>query len=231
MKVILSGATGFIGGEVLNQALVHPKITSLVCLTRKPLPESVANNPKVKVIIIKDFTSYPPDVLSQLEGAEGCIWALGSPARKNPNLEQCREIEIGYTHAAAEAFAKALVPPLKGQGKSFRFMYLSGKMAERDTNKKLWFMHNSRTIKGEVENGLLAIEEKESGFEVSIVRPGGVLAKDTILPNILVGITLSIKVDELAAAMIFEGVESAQGTRTLENDALRQKGNEILKAI
>lgn len=73
--------------------------------------------------------------------------SLGSPARKNPDLEDCRKIEIGYTHAAAEAFANSLVPPLKSQGKTFRFVYLSGALAERDTNKKLWFMHDSRTIK------------------------------------------------------------------------------------
>ncbi|KUJ24125.1 uncharacterized protein LY89DRAFT_713044 [Mollisia scopiformis] len=218
MKAILSGSTGFIGGEILNQALTHPSITSLVCITRKPLPEAVANNPKVKVVIIKDFLSYPPETR-----------ALGSPAHKNPNLEDCKKIEIGYTHAAAETFSKSLVPSLKSQGKSFRFVYLSGKMAERDTDKKLWFMHNARSIKGQVENGLLAIQEKEPGFEVSVARPGGVLAKDSIIPSILVGITMSIKVDELAAAMISEATANSKGTRTLECDALRKKGNEILK--
>jgi hypothetical protein len=114
MKVILSGATGFIGREVLAQALAHPSITSLVCLSRRALPESVTTNPKVNVIIVSDFTSYPPETLAQLEGAEACIWyvvqyncppqqfqhcnptteadsnrALGSPAHKNPNLEDC----------------------------------------------------------------------------------------------------------------------------------------------
>jgi N-acetyl-gamma-glutamylphosphate reductase len=74
MKVILSGATGFIGGEVLTQALAHPSITSLICLSRRALPESVTTNPKVKVIIVSDFTSYPPEILAQLEGAGCCIW-------------------------------------------------------------------------------------------------------------------------------------------------------------
>lgn len=74
MKVILTGATGFIGGEVLLQALGHPSITSLICLTRKALPEAVTSNPKVKVINLDEFSSYPPEILSQLEGAESCIW-------------------------------------------------------------------------------------------------------------------------------------------------------------
>ena len=42
--------------------------------------------------------------------------ALGSPARQNPNLEDCRKIEIGYTVAAAEAFTKSLAPPIEGGG-------------------------------------------------------------------------------------------------------------------
>ena len=74
MKVILSGATGFIGREVLNQALAHPAITSLVCITRKVLPEPARSNPKLKAIILTDFLSYTPEILSQLEGAESCIW-------------------------------------------------------------------------------------------------------------------------------------------------------------
>lgn len=74
MKVILSGATGFIGGEVLNQALAHPTITSLVCLTRRALPERASSNPKLKVIVLTDFLTYTPEILSQLEGAESCIW-------------------------------------------------------------------------------------------------------------------------------------------------------------
>jgi hypothetical protein len=126
----------------------------------------------VNVIIVSDFTSYPPETLAQLEGAEACIWyvvqynyppqqfqhcsptteadsnrALGSPAHKNPNLEDCRKIEIGYTLAAAEAFTKSLAPPLKAEGKTFRFVYLSGMLANRDRKKTPWFMPNARNIK------------------------------------------------------------------------------------
>lgn len=45
MKVILSGATGFIGGEVLRQALADPAIKSLTCITRRALPDPVTSNP------------------------------------------------------------------------------------------------------------------------------------------------------------------------------------------
>jgi hypothetical protein len=73
--------------------------------------------------------------------------ALGSPAHKNPDLEDCRKIEIGYTLAATEAVTKSLAPPLKAVGKTFRFVYLSGMLANRDTKQTPWFMPNAKNIK------------------------------------------------------------------------------------
>ena len=75
MKVILAGVTGFIGGEVLNQCLHNPAITSIVALSRRniPLPIGV-DTKKLKVKIMEDFLTYPDDVLQELKGAEGCVW-------------------------------------------------------------------------------------------------------------------------------------------------------------
>lgn len=229
MKVIISGATGFIGKEVLNYALSQESISSVLCISRRALPEPISSNPKVKVIILEDFTSYPPDVLTQLEGAEACIWALGKPAFKSSDLELCRKIEVDFCHAAAKAFCSSLSPSLKKRRKTFRFVYLSGWGAERDTTKKLWMMRDTRTIKGEVENGLLDLQGKEgSNFEVSVARPFGVVSKDTLMPNMVIKCFDVIKVDTLAAAMVNEVVENLPGTRTYENKALRSIGENIL---
>ena len=80
MKVILAGSSGFIGQEVLSQALSNPTITSLVALSRRPLPTS---NPKLKTILLEDFTSYSPAVLQELSGAESCIWCALLPNSQN----------------------------------------------------------------------------------------------------------------------------------------------------
>ena len=73
MKVILTGSTGFIGGGVLSQCLQHPAITSIIVLSRRALPDSVLS-PKVKVIIMDDFASYPDNVLKEIAGADACLW-------------------------------------------------------------------------------------------------------------------------------------------------------------
>lgn len=72
MKIVLTGATGLIGAEVLQQCLANPAITSIVSLSRRPL-DSVANS-KLKVVVLKDFTVYDEEVMGALEGAEACIW-------------------------------------------------------------------------------------------------------------------------------------------------------------
>ncbi|KAH7319248.1 hypothetical protein BKA65DRAFT_514095 [Rhexocercosporidium sp. MPI-PUGE-AT-0058] len=223
MKVILTGSTGFIGSEVLSRAIDHPFITSIICITRRALPESIFSNPKVKVIILKDFTSYPPEVISQLSGAEACIWALGVPSTSS------QKIEVEYTLAAASAFSQHLAPELRSKDKKFRFIYLSGMLANRDASKKLWFLQEKRTMKGTTENGLLAIEQKEgNNMDIIIARPGGVLAKETRVPDILVGLTKSIKVDELAAFLVMAASVTKEGERTWENDAVREAGKMAL---
>lgn len=74
MKVILAGSTGFIGSEVLTQCLANPAITSLVALSRRKLPNPVCSDPKLKTVILEDFTAYSDEVLEECAGAEGCIW-------------------------------------------------------------------------------------------------------------------------------------------------------------
>lgn len=73
MKVILLGSTGFIGNAVLNSCLTNKAITSIVALSRRHLPEEAAN-PKLTVVIVENFMSYPDTVLEQLKDADACIW-------------------------------------------------------------------------------------------------------------------------------------------------------------
>jgi nucleoside-diphosphate-sugar epimerase len=73
MKIILTGSTGVIGSAVLQKCLQNPSITSIVVLSRRPL-SSHFSSPKLKVIILTDFLTYPDDVLAQLDDAQACIW-------------------------------------------------------------------------------------------------------------------------------------------------------------
>ena len=55
MKLILTGATGFVGGEVLSQALKDPDIERVTVFTRRALP---LQHPKLHQIELADFTDW-----------------------------------------------------------------------------------------------------------------------------------------------------------------------------
>jgi nucleoside-diphosphate-sugar epimerase len=74
MKVVLTGSTGFIGSKVLTQSLANPAVTSLVALSRRKLTDPVCSDPKLKTVIVEDFTAYLDEVLEECAGAEACIW-------------------------------------------------------------------------------------------------------------------------------------------------------------
>jgi uncharacterized protein YbjT (DUF2867 family) len=79
MKVLITGATGAIGGAVLKQCLKHPGITSIVALVRRELPADFipsddANRDKFTAVVIKDFATWSPDVLAQIKDADAMIW-------------------------------------------------------------------------------------------------------------------------------------------------------------
>lgn len=78
MHLILTGATGLVGSAVLSYmtSLGPDKIDKISIISRKPVPEA-AKHPHINVIIHKDFTNYA-DILDQLQGASGCVWALGT---------------------------------------------------------------------------------------------------------------------------------------------------------
>jgi hypothetical protein len=74
MKVILTGSTGFIGGEVLSQCIRHPSITSIIVLSRREILDVSSSDEKTKVVIVDNFASYPENVVTEIADADACIW-------------------------------------------------------------------------------------------------------------------------------------------------------------
>lgn len=145
MKIILTGATGLIGSAVLQRLISLPTITSIIVLSRRELP---TKHPKIQTIIIHDFLhGYSPDVLASIQGAEACIWVLGSPTSG-------REVHHDMTMAATKAFSENCVEQVGkdsggggGGQKAFRFVYTSGSLVVRDQNAQTWFMGDGRKMR------------------------------------------------------------------------------------
>lgn len=79
MKLIVAGATGFVGTEVIRQALSNPKVTSILALARRttPVPSNTgpgADASKLQSVVCDNFEDYSEGVKQQLAGADACVW-------------------------------------------------------------------------------------------------------------------------------------------------------------
>ncbi|KAK4554167.1 hypothetical protein LTR86_008694 [Recurvomyces mirabilis] len=155
--IILTGATGQAGSAILSYALNSPAIARISVLGRRP-PKLAENQPKANIITHSDFEHYPQEILDQLRGATGCIWAQGISSR-GMKEDEYTKITLDYPVAAAKAFA--------GLGENVKFVYMSGEGA--DINEKASMMFGR--IKGRAERTLLGMQKELPSLKVYAIRP------------------------------------------------------------
>jgi len=226
MDIIVTGSTGQIGSTFLTTALSSSSISKIHAPTRRPLSisDSSLNNP-----IHTDFKHYPSTLLAQFANVQTCIWTMGvlhgkvaqiAKERDCPELDVLREVDVEYSMAAAEAFLRDIQPTLGG--KKFRFIFVSGAGAERDANQSFWFMEDVRTSKGEAERALLEFARQNSDrFEVIVVRPGGVVDRNTSMPNVLLKGIASLREDQLAAVLLHLATNGSERDTLYSGDVCR----------
>jgi len=73
--------------------------------------------------------------------------ALGGIPQKFPDLATAQKVNIDFPYAAAQAFISLLGPEMRSRKAKFRFLYVSGKAADRDLEKKHRWFHDARHIK------------------------------------------------------------------------------------
>lgn len=117
------------------------------------------NHPKAKVIIHEDYESYPPELLEQLKGATGCVWAQGISS-VGVKEEEYTKITVDYPWAAAKAFS--------GLSEQMNFVYISGEGANMDETKggQLY-----ARVKGRAERQLLKLAQDRATLNVFNLRP------------------------------------------------------------
>ena len=75
MKVVIGGATGLLGSELVRQSLRMPTVTSVVALGRRPVDVPQGADPsKLKNVVVEDFGNFSEEVRKEFEGANACIW-------------------------------------------------------------------------------------------------------------------------------------------------------------
>jgi len=145
-SILLLGATGLVGREVLAQALADPRIRRLVAPTRRALAEK---HPKLENPIV-DFNALPAD--APWWGCDGAICTLGTTMKRAGSGEAFRKVDYDYVLAGASLTKRHGV-------KAFALVSALG------ANPSASFFYPR--VKGEIEQAVAAL-----GFEsLTILRP------------------------------------------------------------
>ncbi|KAI1780703.1 putative nucleoside-diphosphate-sugar epimerase [Hypoxylon cercidicola] len=224
MKLIVSGATGFVAREVIRQSLGRREITSVIALARKPvsIPENLedeADSSKLKSVIVQDYDCYSEDAMNEFAGAAACIWtvAIAPSKSKMYNFEEVKRVCQTCTLAGLKTMHQS------GLSKPFRFFYMSGAGNEQDPTKTLQYQSQYRHMRGETETKVLALAN-ELDVEAAIAKPGFITAPGDILKSVIgtavqwsLGVP-SISVVDLAAALIDQVVNGFEKEQLLPED-------------
>ncbi|KAH8718804.1 hypothetical protein HC256_003433 [Beauveria bassiana] len=234
MKLIVVGATGLIGTEVIRQALLHKSVTSVIVLGRRPTPppESVPAGPeleKFQSVTLEDFTNYTEHVKSQLSGADACIW-------HTMDFEAVKTVCVDYVMKGFDTLKQL---PRPKSGKPLRFVYASGAKAERDQTKKPWILGDYTLMRGRVETQLLDATAESGGvMETCLLRIGLVKSPERMgyITGMLahaaagiIGLPL-IDIREIGGAAVSAAVHGFDKD-TLDNDELIAMGRKELREI
>ncbi|TDZ38801.1 Botcinic acid biosynthesis cluster B protein 16 [Colletotrichum spinosum] len=164
MHLILTGATGLVGSSALDAMLKMKDVTKISILSRRPVPYADdAKDARINVVIHKDFDHYDAELLDQLKGANGAVWALGISQNK-VTKEEYVKITQDYALAAARAFAT--LPPAD---EPFRFVYVSALGATQQAGR---FTSIFARVKGETETLLSEMRAANPRLQAESIRPG-----------------------------------------------------------
>ena len=150
MRALVLGPTGVVGDAIVREALVDPRITSILAVSRRPLPHK---HPKLETFVLADFSSFEP-MRSDLAKVDFVLCALGISWYQTTGEAQYRVITHDYVMACARVAAIA--------NPSMHFCFVSGRGASA-TSSQAW-----ARIKAETEHDLGAV----FGSRLTVFRPG-----------------------------------------------------------
>jgi nucleoside-diphosphate-sugar epimerase len=166
MKILVTGATGTVGGDLIREATKYEQVDFIVALSRKPLEIS---DKKLRVVLHQDYLNYE-SIESEFKNIDWVIWCLGI-SQSQVSKEEYIKITFDYTIKAADFLRK--VNPSAG------FIFVSGEGANEEGKATTLF----GKIKGKVETYLLTMKFTN----LYIVRPGGIrpihMNKNTAMVN------------------------------------------------
>jgi uncharacterized protein YbjT (DUF2867 family) len=217
--VIMTGATGMVGGCALRACLENPDVSLVTTIGRRRMG---INNARLREVVVRDFTDYSA-LTDALENQDAALYCLGAYTGAVPD-DLFRQITVDYTLAFARSLHRA--------SPQAAFCFLSGQGADQTEKSRMAFAR----YKGAAEKALLEI-----GFpRVHIFRPGYIYpVTPRREPNLVYTITrflypllhriypnIGISSKDLAAAMVHAGL---YGTGENDNPVLENRDIRSMK--
>ncbi|KAJ5611709.1 hypothetical protein N7528_008814 [Penicillium herquei] len=235
MKLIVVGATGLVGSEIIRQSLAIDEITEVIALARHPIQIENSSSSKVKSVVVRDYAEYPEDVKAKLAGADACIWTVAiTPFRAgNFPFAEVKRVCQDCTLAGFKAIYEA------GPQRPFRFLYFSAEGTPRDPSKRPMLMGDYQIMRCNTENMVIGFPTQFPGTQTCIAQPGVVTNSTTwsraALAFLFRGVNLitrripNVDRSELSAAVLHQAVYGFEKETLLNND-LARLGQASLKA-
>lgn len=130
MKIILTGATGFVGEGVLLACLQRDDIEKILSVSRRPCG---ITHSKLEEYIVEDFMDIPLDD-PRLEGYDACFFCAG---RSNIGMSRKEYYHLSYN--ITMHFARAI-----GSNPDLTFIYLSG-AGTSERSRQFWSQTKAKT--------------------------------------------------------------------------------------
>jgi len=218
MKIIVTGATGTAGSELIRQAINDPEIELVTAIARNVIG---FKHPKLREIQHTDFRDYS-SLHAEFKNHDAVFWCLGI-SQSQVSTKKYEEITYCFTIAAANAMLTS--------NPSSSFLFLSGAGADTSEKSKTAFAR----IKGKTENALKSI----TSLKLYILRPAGIkpVNKNPKLPLLyklflplfplleILAPSFVIPSDVLGRAML-KIVKNATDKILFENPELKMLGKE-----
>ncbi len=155
IKIILTGATGFVGEGVLLSCLENEQVSQVLMINRRPFQ---LQHPRLKELIVPDFLQIAA-YTNELQGYDACFYCAGI---SSAGMSEADYTRVTYDNTIAIAAA------LLQQNPGIVFNFVSGSHTDStEKGKVMW-----ARVKGRTENALKAMfPGRQYNFRPALMKP------------------------------------------------------------